>query len=854
MSNKQQFDLFDIGDMELNDDSDFDEMKPDRNQDTDQKSAQNLEETPLTRSKPTQRKMPEEAVKMNNSKKNPQAKKPLENDLVINSDEGLEKEVAKEIDRNIAEESNMPVNTHSLEEKQTFNSEKQRLEVQDLVAIMQQFQELKARSDESQSFDSDDSNVGISNSTVSNIVMKQYEANFKKLLELLVKERYITNIDRYFAEFLTAQKAFKVPKKYLGYGLLVLLVSRSYGLGNTALPYEYLYSPSQWFIENQTSHRTFLVTQLCELIFGITPLLELDKHQRDKRTRSENVVEDDFQTAFKKAFETDWKPILAEVSAPLIATENGIYLERNYKQESAIVELFQTTYDVSFSDTEMRYLSARLNHYFGDQHTVDWQKFAAANAILNPISVISGGPGTGKTTTVFKILQTLIDLHQHREDSEMPIKILLAAPTGKAAARLSESILGQIQKVQKTIEALSEREQFAVRANLDLIPCIGQTLHRLLKIHPLIRKPQFNQYQPLNFDVLVVDEASMIDQQMFVELIGALPAKGRVIFLGDKDQLASVESGAVMHELCVSENYSEAHFKKLNQLLGGILPQELLVNPKKRAFNYLSFLKQSYRFKTDSGLGKLAKIVNNAEEKSLSWQLAEVQELIEIEAKMEDESQNASLIYTELPVNETALKAQFSEAFKPYVTFLKEGKGIEFAERAFKVFAKLGVLSARRTGIDGSIELNQLIRKTLFPREAHREFFHGLPIMITHNSAENHLFNGDIGLILYNEEGELRAYFEGVDSARVFSIHRLPRFEMAFAMTIHKSQGSEFDNIMLFLGIEPSIFLTKELFYTGITRAKNRVHIFANHASMKAALSGKIERYSFIHKRLNSSQ
>lgn len=796
MSKKQQFDLFDIGEIELNEDSDFDVT----NQNMNPNTAQNFEESPLTTSKSIQGTVPEEAVKMNNPKKKPQAKKSLENDLFINLDEDPDKEAT--------EENRMPVNAHSLEEKQ-------QLEVQDLVAIMAQFQELKARSEGSDDF----------------IVMKQYEAHFKKLLELLVKERYITNIDRYFAEFLTAQKAFKMPEKYLGYGLLVLLVSRSYGLGNTALPYEYLYSPNQWFMENQTSHRTFLVTQLCELIFGITPLLE---------------------KGIMPELQVCWQPIFAEISAPLIATENGIYLERNYKQESAIVELFQKNHDVRFSDAEMHYLSARLNHYFGDQPTVDWQKFAAANAILNPISVISGGPGTGKTTTVFKILQTLIDLHQYREDSETPIKILLAAPTGKAAARLSESILGQIQKVQKTIEALSESQQFAVRANLDLIPFVGQTLHRLLKIHPLTRKPQFNQYQPLNFDVLVVDEASMIDQQMFVELIGALPAKGRVIFLGDKDQLASVESGAVMHELCVSENYSAAHFQKLNQLLGGILPEESLVNPHKKAFNYLSFLKQSYRFKTDSGLGKLAKIVNNAEEKSLSWQLTEVQELIEIEAKTEAEHQNASLIYTELPMNEADLKAQFSEAFKPYISFLKEGKGIEFAEKAFKVFAKLGVLSARRTGIDGSIELNQLIRKTLFPREAHREFFHGLPIMITHNSAENHLFNGDIGLILYNEEGELRAYFEGVDSARVFSIHRLPKFEMAFAMTIHKSQGSEFDNIMLFLGTEPSIFLTKELFYTGITRAKNRVHIFANYASMKAALSGKIERYSFIHKRLNS--
>ena len=531
-------------------------------------------------------------------------------------------------------------------------------------------------------------------------------------------------------------------------------------------------------------------------------------------------------------------------------------MERNYVQEGVIVSLFKSVRELPLTDAENHYVSERLQHYFqAEKSAVNWQQFAAANAILNNISVISGGPGTGKTTTVFKILQTLIDLHRYRESERYrPFTILLAAPTGKAAARLSESILGQVQQLQERVQDAPIEIEEAVRAQLALIPSVGQTLHRLLVIHPFTRKPRYNHFNPLNFDVLVVDEASMIDQQMLVQLIGALPAHGRVIFLGDKDQLASVEAGAIMHELCVSENYSQAHFSRLTALLGfdaadrEKLAQEL-VNSEMPAFNYLSFLKKSYRFRQDSALGKLATIVNNADEKKVVEQFTSIMALMGAEEALSPENQ--SLKYTALPIEEMALKQLLSQAFKPYVTFIKEGQGIEFAEAAFKVFSKLGVLSARRTGENGAVALNELIRKTLFPYESHREFFHGLPIMITHNSVENNLFNGDIGLILRNETGQLRAYFEGVDSARVFSIHALPKFETAFAMTIHKSQGSEFQKILLFLGDEPSVFLTKELFYTGITRAKESVQIFANDAVIQAALSGRVDRFSFIHARLS---
>lgn len=657
--------------------------------------------------------------------------------------------------------------------------------------------------------------------------------SFKSLLQSLIEARYITHVDLYFAEFISQQKGFKNAQDYLGYCLLALLVSRAYGLGHTALPQRYLNSPNQWFIENTHKERRQVIQGLLKVAFDVEISLDLDGY-----------------------LETQWQPILENVSLPLLVTKNGIYLERNYVQEGVIVSLFKSVRELPLTDAENHYVSERLRHYFqAEKSAVNWQKFAAANAILNNISVISGGPGTGKTTTVFKILQTLIDLHHYRDSEQhRSFTILLAAPTGKAAARLSESILGQVQQLQERVQDAPIEIEEAVRAQLALIPSVGQTLHRLLVIHPFTRKPRYNHFNPLNFDVLVVDEASMIDQQMLVQLIGALPAHGRVIFLGDKDQLASVEAGAIMHELCVSENYSQAHFSRLTALLGfdaadhEKLAQEL-VNSELPAFNYLSFLKKSYRFRQDSALGKLATIVNNADEKKVVEQFTSIMALMGAEEALSPENQ--SLKYTALPIEEMALKQLLSQAFKPYVTFIKEGQGIEFAEAAFKVFSKLGVLSARRTGENGAVALNELIRKTLFPYDSHREFFHGLPIMITHNSVENNLFNGDIGLILRNETGQLRAYFEGVDSARVFSIHALPKFETAFAMTIHKSQGSEFQKILLFLGDEPSVFLTKELFYTGITRAKESVQIFANDAVIQAALSGRVDRFSFIHARLS---
>ena len=673
---------------------------------------------------------------------------------------------------------------------------------------------------------------------------KVIEQLFNTYLRLLTERHYFSHIDLYFSDFIAQKQALPLIER-LQYRFLLLLLSRAYGYGHTALPFHYLYQPHKWFNENDDLHRIAVIEDCLQLLFQVSLQDDVNGDHQDS---------DDESTRVHSSLKQCWQPILAVIQAPIIATHNGLYLDRNYAQESEIVEFFGSTHAVQLSREQEAFLRARLDQYFGVSDTVNWQKVAAANALLNRVSVISGGPGTGKTTTVFKILQTLIDQHYWQSEADEPFSILLAAPTGKAAARLSESILGQMRKLQERYAESEGDQRTAFERQLALIPTKGQTLHRLLMIHPFTQQAQFHQNNPLNFDLLIVDEASMIDQKMLVQLIRALPENGQIIFLGDKDQLASVEAGAIMHELCVSENYSESHFNALSTLMSERLPKETLVSAGMPSFNYLSFLKQSYRFDADSALGQLAKIINNQANTTRDWQWHTIQGLLKKAQQAALNEGEVLLTLTDLPMENRLFESKIREAFAPYLAQLQTGKGASFASETFKVFTQIGVLSARRTGEYGAVRLNQQIREILFPQLAHYNFFHGLPIMVTQNSAENQLFNGDVGLILRDEKGELRAYFEGIGESRAFSIHALPKFEPAFAMTIHKSQGSEFTKVLLFLGTEGSPFLTKELFYTGITRAKKAVDLFAGTPAILSALSGRVDRFSFIHQRLKAMQ
>lgn len=598
-----------------------------------------------------------------------------------------------------------------------------------------------------------------------------------------------SELDYYFAKLIGEQN------KELQ--LLALLVSRAYRFGHTLATFDYLNAPAKWFSEEPDETVRNLGFELL---------------------KEANL-----------SLETDWRDIALE-SPALIKSEWGIYLAKNYQQEGKIVEfVLKHQVDTQFSEERLVRFQGLLDRYFSTsdaQSEIDWQKVAAANSLIQYLSVISGGPGTGKTTTVFKILAILQEAA--KEGGQAPLKMVLAAPTGKAAARLTESINEQKAR------ALTEIESDILKQ----IPSESYTIHRLLGIHPISKKTRYHAQNPLMLDLLVVDEASMIDLQLFVDLIEALPAHARIIFLGDKDQLASVEAGSIMSELAFTENYTSRHSQTIEALTGVSLP----VNSEIYPANYFSLLKKSYRFDDASTLGRLAKRINTYTHNYFDTQ-QKIRDVMEILT-----SHDPLIGYHTLPIEESVLSTELRAFYQPYLDAILAPNSTKQA--IFSAFNSARVLAIQRRGDYGIERLNHLIAKTLFPTTYNMAFYHGLAIMIEENDYEYGLFNGDIGLIL-EEEGRLRAFFEIDNELRAFSIHSLPQFNHAFAMTVHKSQGSEFERVMLFLAEYESAFLSTELFYTGLTRAKKEAIIFSSEGAIRASLMQRAQRFSAIQKRLS---
>ena len=458
---------------------------------------------------------------------------------------------------------------------------------------------------------------------------------------------------------------------------------------------------------------------------------------------------------------------------------------------------------------------------------LNWQKVAAALAASQGFSIISGGPGTGKTTTVTRLLAMLVELGLAQ--GRVP-EIRLVAPTGKASARLTESIGGALEK-------LNCEEQ--VR---DLIPSQAGTIHRLLGVIP--NQPGFrhNENNPLHLDVLVVDEASMVDLPLMCRLLSALPPEARVILLGDRDQLASVEAGSVLGDICSAADmgYSPTQVQQLEQLTGFNLNNY----PKAKSHGIgdsFCLLRKSYRFDALSGIGQLASAVNQGEPK---------QALDAIQAGFKDIAQHPVG-----PAGYQALLKLCAQGYHPYLEAL--GAGIQTEEDKKQVLAaynQFRLLCAVREGRFGVAGLNQAIRQTLAKQHrvpADGQWYQGRPVLITQNDHALGLYNGDIGITLADEDGQFRVIFELPDGTiKELLPSRLPEHETVFAMTVHKSQGSEFNHTVLVLPDTMSPVLTRELVYTGITRAKKKLELFATNSLLSAAIRNPTQRTSGLKNRL----
>lgn len=482
--------------------------------------------------------------------------------------------------------------------------------------------------------------------------------------------------------------------------------------------------------------------------------------------------------------------------SPLVLDHAGrLYLHRSWDSERRVSEGILAR--SAKLPVDVIALAAGLDRYFpptADEN--DLQRQAALAALSCGFTVISGGPGTGKTTTVARILALLIEL----ADGEPP-RILLAAPTGKAAMRLKQSIVHSMERL-----ALSE----AVRSAL---PQEVATIHRLLGVIPGRSSFRHDRDNPLPCDVLVVDEASMVDLRLMARLLDALRAETRVILLGDRDQLASVEAGAVLSDICVGE-----------RLDAGAGNRPAIVH-----------LTKSHRFGDESGIGRLSRLINAGDG-------AGALELLK-------SGLCCDLRWRPLPSAETfdrSMTAAVCEGFGPFVRAAVPAEALDALER-------FRVLSPHREGRHGVGNLNRLIDSALSRVPSTGSSAGALkPVMITGNNYDLGLFNGDTGVLTgMSAGGVAEAFFPDTHSGvRRISALRLPSHETAFALTVHKTQGSEFDDVLLIMPGQMSDVLSRELLYTAVTRARHCVEIWGDEEVFCRAVERGIERRSGLRDRL----
>ncbi|GGN24730.1 MULTISPECIES: exodeoxyribonuclease V subunit alpha [Marinomonas] len=503
------------------------------------------------------------------------------------------------------------------------------------------------------------------------------------------------------------------------------------------------------------------------------------------------------------------------VERPMVLAGTRLYLYRYFQYEQQVLTYLKGQFTVAPFAVDAALLATLFPN---KADAVDWQKVAVANAASLPFSVISGGPGTGKTTTVTRLLALLVA--QSLVEGKV-LRIELAAPTGKAAARLTESI-----SKAKAGLPLSDDVKLA-------IPEQASTLHRLLGSDFGRSRFKHNKANPLHLDVLLVDEVSMVDLPMMAKLIDAMPPQARLILLGDKDQLASVEAGSVLGDLSygIEEVYFQPEWaERLSRLTGENLAPfgNASAPPISRA---LTLLRTSYRFDANSGIGYLAKAMNAGDSQAVLRCLQSNN--TDVEWRTPEEGQTKADIAT------------LAKGYDDYWEAVRQNLDIA---KLYEVFSRYQILTAVRQGEFGVEKVNAQLEQYFYQRGRVKDphvWYPGKAVMLTRNDAALGLFNGDIGLCMPDEFQRLRVWFMQPDGSFTGLLpSRLSEFEVVFAMTVHKSQGSEFDHVALLLPMTPSPVLTKELLYTGITRAKRSFALWGSSGLIRSATSARIERYS----------
>ncbi len=508
---------------------------------------------------------------------------------------------------------------------------------------------------------------------------------------------------------------------------------------------------------------------------------------------------------------------------PFVLHQNRLYLQRYFNYESSILQRIQA-FVASEKATEPERVQQLTNNqefikqlFSSSAGIVNWQLAAAVNSYLNNFSIITGGPGTGKTTTVAKILAILFHLNGD-------LKVGLAAPTGKASARMAESLKSAKLEVSEHIKNKFQEIQ-------------PSTLHRLLGYIPDSPYFKHNAENPLNYDVIIVDESSMIDVALFAKLLDAVGKETRVILLGDKNQLASVEAGSLFGDLCMAQQqlnvFTAERLALINSFIDDASSQ---INTAPSAsphplFQHIVELQYSHRFNSDEGIGKFSKAVINND-------IAKITSFIEVN---NDEQVQIDTDYT---------SAIFKKFVSNYQDYIQEPD----IKTALKKLNHLRVLCAIREGEHGLYTTNKKIEQYLVEKNLlvlDKEFYQNRPIIMNSNNYDLGLFNGDVGIIRKDDNNDYKAYFEDSEgNLKTVLPGLLAKVETVFAMTIHKSQGSEFEQILMILPPAEGItILTRELLYTGITRAKKKVILQASSQAILDASAAQVKRASGINNR-----
>ncbi|HKM15362.1 MAG TPA: exodeoxyribonuclease V subunit alpha [Marinospirillum sp.] len=582
-------------------------------------------------------------------------------------------------------------------------------------------------------------------------------------------------------------------------------------------------------------------------------------------TTNENTAKDELAALLNPLSLASWVAELKASSAvnqansPLVLAgidkQPLLYLRRywHYEQQIKAALAQRLAVQQTLPEVATQKLLARLFPAADLPTATDWQKVACLLAARSNFSIITGGPGTGKTTTVVKLLALLQGLRL--SNHETPLQIHLAAPTGKAAARLSESIAGSIERL-----ALSNNLDLPENLATDIkskIPKEVTTLHRLLGSLPNTRSFRHHATNPLPTDCVVVDEASMMDVEMMAKLVAALPSTARLILLGDKDQLASVEAGSVLGDLCqtaATGHYTPATKAWVQRLSNEQLADGYIDEQGTALQQATCMLRHSYRFSAHPGIGELAQAVNTGK--------TTVNKLKACFKNNPDSLNNLLLKTTSDPykVYLAPLEQLAVKGYQGYLTTLQtlqptqaNTSPAELEDWALKVFAahnQFQLLTAVRQGFFGVESLNQQIVKALQSKNLLPEgvsfWYSGRPLLVTRNDYSLKLMNGDIGIcMMWPKKGLRVAFPNGKQGIRWVLPSRLQGIETVFAMTVHKSQGSEFTHTALVLPDFGNPVLTKELIYTGITRSKEKFTLIHSKDSvLQQALNSQVERVS----------